>query len=552
MPRLCAEKSEGIYEDIPEDELYKYSGNRWVSASYNESKRLSERYLKFDLQQLLDVVVEALSSEGARHCTRVLKCKEGLNNKAFILTMDNGLEIFAKLLNPIAGPAYYTTASEVATREFLRDVLDIPTPRIIAWSAYSHNPVGAEYILEEKAPGRPLGSLWYQWPMESKMSMITQIVQIEQKLASVKFSQSGCLYFKGDVPGTLSGNALLTNVSTRPSLLGRYSLGLFVSNGLWRGHRARMNLDRGPYSTPIKFVEAMARNEMEFIKLYAKPRMNYHRSSTEPESPAEALDLLQRYLKLTPAMVPPVGKEDTHSPTLWHPDLHLDNSEEITRIIDWQSAAIMPFYYQCGIPRMFRHPGKSIGHWIVPELPADYESLDPAGKAKANAQRDSEVCQSYYEVQTADNNPRHWAAIQLWDAEIRTEPSRLAINVWEDKDIFFLRRALLSIVEQWSQLCPDSGPCPVSFSEQELKLHYAEEESMSDMGEILKLFKNNWGLPPDGMVDPAHFNRIKALLPDLREAFIAGGDDEEQKKLFDKLWPFQDTDDSYDHYDKYV
>lgn len=49
----------------------------------------------------------------------VLKCKEGLNNKAYLLTMDNGSEVFAKLPNPCSGPAFYTTASEVATREFV-------------------------------------------------------------------------------------------------------------------------------------------------------------------------------------------------------------------------------------------------------------------------------------------------------------------------------------------------------------------------------------------------------------------------------------------------
>ena len=37
--------------------------------------------------------------------TRVLKCSEGLHNKAFILTMDNGTEVFAKRPNPNAGPA---------------------------------------------------------------------------------------------------------------------------------------------------------------------------------------------------------------------------------------------------------------------------------------------------------------------------------------------------------------------------------------------------------------------------------------------------------------
>ena len=50
---------------------------------------------------------------------KVLKLPEGLHNKGFLLTMDNGVEVFAKLPNPNAGPAHYTTACEVATREFV-------------------------------------------------------------------------------------------------------------------------------------------------------------------------------------------------------------------------------------------------------------------------------------------------------------------------------------------------------------------------------------------------------------------------------------------------
>lgn len=55
----------------------------------------------------------------AQSGTRVLKGTEGFHNKAFILTMDNGAEVFAKLPNPNAGPAQYTTASEVATRQMV-------------------------------------------------------------------------------------------------------------------------------------------------------------------------------------------------------------------------------------------------------------------------------------------------------------------------------------------------------------------------------------------------------------------------------------------------
>lgn len=33
--------------------------------------------------------------------------------------MDNGIEVFAKLPNPNAGPEHFTIASEVATRHFV-------------------------------------------------------------------------------------------------------------------------------------------------------------------------------------------------------------------------------------------------------------------------------------------------------------------------------------------------------------------------------------------------------------------------------------------------
>jgi hypothetical protein len=49
----------------------------------------------------------------------------------------------------------------------------------------------------------------------------------------------------------------------------------------------------------------MVENETKFIQAHARSRMNYARSLTEPESPDEMLDLLDRYLQLTPAMVPP-------------------------------------------------------------------------------------------------------------------------------------------------------------------------------------------------------------------------------------------------------
>lgn len=92
------------------------------------------RHRKFDLQGLVDVSVKAVGISGI-NCmlllarvyrtnlqftgVKLLKCVEGQFNKAFLLTMSNGFEIIARLPNPNAGPAFYTTASEVATRHFV-------------------------------------------------------------------------------------------------------------------------------------------------------------------------------------------------------------------------------------------------------------------------------------------------------------------------------------------------------------------------------------------------------------------------------------------------
>lgn len=54
---------------------------------------------------------------------KLLKCVEGQFNKAFLLTMSDGCEIIARLPNPNAGPSFFTVASEVATRHFVRKCL---------------------------------------------------------------------------------------------------------------------------------------------------------------------------------------------------------------------------------------------------------------------------------------------------------------------------------------------------------------------------------------------------------------------------------------------
>lgn len=100
-------------EDGNLEQLYKYTGGRWL---WNEKEQFARRYVEFDLSGLAHVSTQAL---GACDCVSVTKLPEGNFSKTFLVTMDDGRELVAKLPNPNAGRPHLTTASEAATMDYV-------------------------------------------------------------------------------------------------------------------------------------------------------------------------------------------------------------------------------------------------------------------------------------------------------------------------------------------------------------------------------------------------------------------------------------------------
>jgi hypothetical protein len=94
--------------------MFSYKAQRWL---WNEREQLQRRYLSFDLNALIRVAEDAAGS-GAK-CAEVTKLPEGNFNKTFLVQMNNGHELIARLPNPNAGQSHYTTASEVATMDYV-------------------------------------------------------------------------------------------------------------------------------------------------------------------------------------------------------------------------------------------------------------------------------------------------------------------------------------------------------------------------------------------------------------------------------------------------
>jgi hypothetical protein len=135
----------------------------------------------------------------AKKCISFKKIGEGNYNKAYRLEMEDGQKIIAKVPHPNAGPRVLATASEVATMEFARTILNIPVPRVLAWSATDQNPVQAEYIIMEEARGAPLHDVWQDLPLRKKSDIIREFVDVEGKLLSVSFEKYDPITPKGNM-----------------------------------------------------------------------------------------------------------------------------------------------------------------------------------------------------------------------------------------------------------------------------------------------------------------------------------------------------------------
>lgn len=88
---------------------------------------MAVRYVRFDMNELAKIAAKSI---GHRHaplqCINVEKFPDGLFNKTFLFTMDDGSQVVGKVPNRNAGLPHYTTASEVATMDFVGFMFSFP------------------------------------------------------------------------------------------------------------------------------------------------------------------------------------------------------------------------------------------------------------------------------------------------------------------------------------------------------------------------------------------------------------------------------------------
>jgi hypothetical protein len=125
-----------------------------------------------------------------------------------------------------------------------RTVAGLPIPKAYAWSPdAATNPVGAEYIIMEKAKGSLLSSKWPSMSKKEKIGLMQNVVFLEKSLTSHPFQHIGSVYYESDMRQHLQFD---NSVTFSPTTYKGFVVGPTTSRKFLHDERRDVRTDRGP------------------------------------------------------------------------------------------------------------------------------------------------------------------------------------------------------------------------------------------------------------------------------------------------------------------
>ncbi|KAJ0417769.1 kinase-like domain-containing protein [Aspergillus carlsbadensis] len=520
-------------------EFFNFTRGRFI---VDETENLRKREVVFDMNRLAGIAAESI---GAAKCVAIKKYPDGMFNKAFLMTMDDGRELIAKVPNPNAGIPHYTTASEVATMDFARRVLDTPAPRVYAWNsrADSH-PVGAEFIIMERATGLPLSQVWDSMKLPQKLQVLLAMTRLQKKWSSVSFSHYGSLYYREDLQQP-KGNHYLDYGEAVSDW--EFAIGPDTGRDWCDAGRSNLDVERGPWTSLAQYLQAVGKRETKAIRclnppkqlaLFCGPRLY------RPDK-GKKLTALAWYGQIVDAIIP--KDLAITRPCLWHNDLHEDNifidpnnPGLITGVIDWQSSHISPLFNHNADPAFIDWDG------VEPET----LDLAPRPNLSGLSPEDRSASVQEYTIQNVligwrklmhAKNPDLYRAI-----EFRQTAAYglifLAHRMFEYGEAHF-QSLLADLEDTWTDLpaVTRDKPFPFHLSQGEYERIKEDSDGAVAGTELVAEAKERLGdlWPDKGFIEHERYKECKAALEELKNLILEQlAETEEERAEYERYWPF--------------
>ncbi|KAJ6619179.1 hypothetical protein B0H10DRAFT_2027130 [Mycena sp. CBHHK59/15] len=200
-----------------------------------------------------------------RHCTGSYPLAKGGYNTVFVLQMEDGPDLIARLgffLGDYVPTHEFSPEeandrflSEVATLAYVRKHTTIPVPEVYHYDADPNNAVGARYIIMEMIAGPHMGYGWMNILPEARRTLLAEIVGWERQLLDIQFPAGGSI---GDEDGTIGPMCLSSRLHSN---LRAPHTGPFASSREYLAAHCR--------STQDKYREQLARGGVGPFTTYA-------------------------------------------------------------------------------------------------------------------------------------------------------------------------------------------------------------------------------------------------------------------------------------------
>ncbi|KAL8754810.1 MAG: hypothetical protein Q9199_004081 [Rusavskia elegans] len=495
--------------EISERDLYDYTNGRFLN---DEKSQLSKRRVEFNLSNLCNEAVSVANGSPVRKIEKM----EGGFSKALVITTENGKEVVAKLPCPNAGRAMYSTASEAAVLQYVSTRTQVPVPKLLAWNADATNPVGAEYIIMEKAPGVQLFTVWDDLSATDRIKLIKSLTQLEHQLAAIQFPAYGNLYFRQSIPEP--SKRVLLDSFLDPTA--QFCVGPSCDPAWTNGTTAAdidSTLDMGP--------------------------LNNNLASDLQGNAKDHIVLCDMALKLLPNLAGLSSLQQSARPTIWHTDLHMGNifvseqdHSQIVSVIDWQHISISPLFLQARWPVLLSPPDDYALGPRHPELSSDFENFDPHDKEVALFQKERADASKAYEIATYLNNRDTYVALWKTDQPAREFFKRIG-DTWDD-GMVPLQMCLLKICENWG-LLGFSDPCPLDLSIRDVETFNQRSKKYKQWYGIQEFAKKYLDTDDDGWIAPQmDFDEKRLQNKALLDLLIERAQSEEEARETRRMWPF--------------
>lgn len=240
-------------------------------------------------------------------------------------------------------------------------------------------------------------------------------------------------------------------------------------------------------------------------------------------------------------------------PVLRHPDLQpnnifIDDDFNITGLIDWQHAVVLPMFLAAGMPNVFQnYDDEQSMSFTPPKLPDNIELMDDDDRARAQEQFRRRHIHFFYLGFTQRVNEPHWHALEQDAGLLKRRVFHDAGAPWEGLNTP-LQTDIIRLSQNWPKVVPINADgttpaFPIIFTEQEMQRRASQDESLretdSDMERILGLL----GAASDGWTPSDRFESAKEKARLFKgEGLAAVSDDPWLTEMSDRHWPFDDFD----------